>query len=276
MQQLSLETGWDAPPGEPLVRRPDVFQHPQANRHTQLHGQAVAYVLKRAARRTLGLTIRAEGLVVHAPLRVSLTEIDALVQHKAGWILRKFEAVAQRQPRVERAVRTWADGESLPWLGGRITLHRGAVLGADTGRVGVRGRDAVWLDGEVLWVQLPPAASTPQVRDSVQAWMERQALAHFTQRLHHFAPQLGVQWRVLKLSNAGTRWGSAKADGSIRLHWRLMEFDTAQIDYVVVHELSHLRHMNHSAQFWATVGGILPGYADVQRQLRRQTLLPWA
>jgi predicted metal-dependent hydrolase len=133
----------------------------------------------------------------------------------------------------------------------------------------------VWLEGGVLWVQLPPAASPLQVRDSVQAWMERQALVHFTQRLHHFAPLLGVQWRVLKLSNAGTRWGSAKADGSIRLHWRLMEFDAAQIDYVVVHELSHLRHMNHSPQFWATVAGVLPGYAQVQQQLKQQTLLPW-
>jgi predicted metal-dependent hydrolase len=89
----------------------------------------------------------------------------------------------------------------------------------------------------------------------------------FESRLHFFAPQLGVNWRSLKLSSAQGRWGSAKSDGSIRLNWRLMHFRLPVIDYVVVHELSHLRHMNHSPQFWETVHSIMPDYAKRKTEL---------
>ena len=84
-----------------------------------------------------------------------------------------------------------------------------------------------------------------------------------------------MKWTRLSLSNAGTRWGSAKIDGSIRLHWRLIHFKPSVIDYVVVHELSHLRVMNHSPQFWDTVATLVPDYAKQRKQLRTQTLPKW-
>jgi predicted metal-dependent hydrolase len=90
----------------------------------------------------------------------------------------------------------------------------------------------------------------------------------FEERLNHYAPVLGVHWSALKLSNAAGRWGSAKSDGSIRLHWRLMHYRLCVIDYVVVHELSHLRHMNHSPKFWATVESVMPDYKQLKRELR--------
>ena len=109
-------------------------------------------------------------------------------------------------------------------------------------------------------------ASAEQIRDAAQAWLMRRARAHFEARLRHFAPSLGVQWRRLALSSASTRWGSAAADGSIRLHWRLIHFSPEVIDYVVVHELAHLVEANHSGRFWAVVER---GYRD-HRQARRE------
>jgi predicted metal-dependent hydrolase len=109
----------------------------------------------------------------------------------------------------------------------------------------------------------------------VQAWLMRQAKSRFTERLNHFAPQLGVQWRKLSLSNAGTRWGSASADGSIRLNWRLIHFKPSVIDYVVAHELSHLRVMNHSPQFWDTVATLIPDYAQLRGQLKEEAIPRW-
>ncbi len=103
----------------------------------------------------------------------------------------------------------------------------------------------------------------------------RQAQAHFTQRLNHFAPLLGVQWRSLRLSSAQTRWGSAKSDGSIRLNWRLLHYRPAVIDYVVAHELAHLREMNHSAAFWRTVASVVPDYAALRRCLRDEPAPRW-
>ena len=103
----------------------------------------------------------------------------------------------------------------------------------------------------------------------------RQARRVFTERLDHFAPQLGVKWRKLVLSNAGTRWGTAHSDGLIRLNWRLIHFRLPVIDYVVAHELSHLRVMDHSPRFWDTVGTVVPEYAQLRRQLKDEALAPW-
>jgi predicted metal-dependent hydrolase len=84
-----------------------------------------------------------------------------------------------------------------------------------------------------------------------------------------------VRWKKLSLSSAGTRWGSASADGSIRLNWRLVHFKMSVIDYVVAHELSHLRVMDHSPRFWDTVASVMPDYPQLRRQLKDDTLPRW-
>jgi predicted metal-dependent hydrolase len=93
--------------------------------------------------------------------------------------------------------------------------------------------------------------------------------------MHHFAPQVGVEWKKLSLSSAGTRWGSASADGSIRLNWRLIHFRQPVIDYVVVHELSHLRVMDHSPKFWDTVRTVVPDYQTLRGQLKDVSIPQW-
>ena len=119
-----------------------------------------------------------------------------------------------------------------------------------------------------LRLGLAHSAKEAQVRDAAQAWLMKQAKALFAERLDHFAPQLGVRYSKLRLSSAGTRWGSASADGSIRLNWRLIHLKLEMVDYVVVHELSHLHHMDHSPQFWDVVASVLPDHAERRRALR--------
>jgi predicted metal-dependent hydrolase len=126
-----------------------------------------------------------------------------------------------------------------------------------------------------LRLGLPQHATEAQIRDAVQAWLMRQARRVFVERLDHFAPRLGVQWRRLALSSAGTRWGSARSDGSIRLHWRLVHFRMDVIDYVVAHELSHLRVMDHSPSFWDTVRTVVPDYAAVRQLLKDDSVPTW-
>ena len=100
------------------------------------------------------------------------------------------------------------------------------------------------------------APAPEQIRDAVQSWFQRQAKRIFEERCRHFAARLGVRMTRLSLSSAATRWGSAGADGAIRLHWRLVHFALPTIDYVVAHELAHLREMNHSAAFWDVVRSV--------------------
>ena len=119
-----------------------------------------------------------------------------------------------------------------------------------------------------LHVGLPQTAAPEQIRDAVQSWLQRQARRIFEQRCAHFAERLGVRMRRLSLSSARTRWGSASADGSVRLNWRLIHFGLSTIDYVVAHELAHLREMNHSPRFWDVVRSVVPDYERARGTLK--------
>jgi predicted metal-dependent hydrolase len=98
--------------------------------------------------------------------------------------------------------------------------------------------------------------------------LQRQARRIFEDRCKHFAQQLQVRVTRLSLSSAQTRWGSASAEGSIRLNWRLIHFAMPSIDYVVAHELAHLREMNHSARFWDVVKSVMPDYEQARGTLK--------
>jgi predicted metal-dependent hydrolase len=121
-------------------------------------------------------------------------------------------------------------------------------------------------------VGLPQNAEPEQIRDAVQSWLQRQARRVFEERCREFAQRLGVRVTRLALSSAQTRWGSASADGSIRLHWRLIHFAMPVIDYVVAHELAHLREMNHSPAFWDVVRSVMPDYEQARGALKDDVL----
>jgi predicted metal-dependent hydrolase len=249
--------------------QPAAFRHPRANREAVLGDSVVAFEFKRARRRNIGFMVGPEGLTVSAPKWVPLYEVDAAVRSKTPWILKKLGDAHERQRRMEEARIEWRDGARFPFMGETIVVsldpsQPGTLLGADAG-------------GELrrLRVGLPLNAQGSQIRDTVQAWLMKQAQRVFTERLDHFAPLLAVRWRKLALSNAGTRWGTAHSDGTIRLNWRLIHFRLAVIDYVVAHELSHLRVMDHSPKFWDTVAKVVPDYAQLRGQLKDEALPPW-
>jgi predicted metal-dependent hydrolase len=220
--------------------------------------------------------VGADGLAVSAPKWVPLHEVDKAVLEKSGWIVKKLQETRARHERLESARIDWKNGATLPFLGEQLQVvidsrHAFAGVGAALGAQVVEPPGAQ----RALQVALPLSATPEQIRDAVQAWLMRQARQIFTERLMHFSPQMGVQWRKLSLSSAGTRWGSASADGSIRLNWRLVHFKQSVIDYVVVHELSHLRVMDHSPRFWDTVRAVVPDYADLRGQLKDDAIPRW-
>jgi predicted metal-dependent hydrolase len=239
----------------------------------RLGDAVVAYAFSRAKRKSIGFVVGPEGLVVRAPRWTPLYEVDAALQEKAGWILRKLKESRERQSRAHSARVDWSDGVAIPFFGQTLTVVLDPTHGFSGKGAQLDAHDASGL--QTLHVGLPKAASAQQIRDSVQAWLMRQASAHFTQRLDHFAPLLGVQWKKLRLSNAGTRWGSASSDGSIRLNWRLIHFREPVIDYVVAHELSHLRVMDHSPHFWHTVATVVPDYQSLRTQLKDDAVPRW-
>lgn len=260
-------------PQEKTVPLPDMlvparFRHPQANREVLLGDAVVAYALQRARRRSIGFTVGADGLSVRAPTWVTVAAVDAALREKSGWILRKLGEAQERQQRLEHARIDWRDGAVLPYLGAplRVVLDP-AQSAAGALREGGAERQ--------LHIGLPCTAQPGQIRDAVQAWLMRSARQHFIGRLDHFAPLLQVRWTRLRLSSAQTRWGSARADGSICLNWRLLHYPPAIVDYVVAHELAHLRVMDHSPRFWDTVRTVVPDYAQRRRHLQDEPAPQW-
>ncbi len=265
-------------PAEPLDRvlPPAQFGHPRANRQAVLGTTQVAYEFRRARRRNIGFTVGPEGLTVSAPKWVPLYEVESAIQSKSAWILKKLDEMRARGERLETARIQWKDGAAFPFLGETVVVVLDPRQGFDGG--GRLHTDAAALPGVprlTLHLGLSQAAAESQIRDAVQAWLMRQAKRVFTERLDHFAPRLGVQWKKLSLSSASTRWGTASADGSIRLNWRLIHFRMPVIDYVVAHELSHLRVMDHSPRFWDTVRTVVPDYAQLRGQLKDEALPIW-
>lgn len=254
------------------------FHHPRANRHIHLGIGSADYRLTRSKRKTIGMSIGPDGLDVRAPRWASIGAIETALHEKSGWILRKLQEIQERQKHVQASVIEWRDGISLPFLGEQVVVqldssHLFKEVGAwleDLGTMQEPGKH------RVLKVSIAQTADSAQIRDAVQAWLMQQAKQLFSQRLNHFAPALGVQWKKLSLSNASTRWGSATSDGYIRLNWRLIHFKLDIIDYVVVHELSHLRVMDHSPMFWETVRHVVPDYAQRRAQLKDESLPQWA
>ncbi len=257
------------PPIARAVESPIAFHHPRASHQLQLAGIAVGYLLERSRRRSIGMTVCAQGLRVRAPLGVGHGAVERVLQDKADWIVRKLAEQQQRSQQLLSARIAWGEQAQLPYLGRPLRLQ---ALAAGQRQPAVLVPSET---GALLQLPLPAGATADQIRTAVHAWWLRAARSHFAERLDHFAPLLGVQWRSLRLSSARTRWGSARSDGSIRLNWRLMHYAPEVIDYVVVHELSHLRHMDHSPRFWATVASVLPGYKALRQQLRDQPAPQW-
>ncbi|QNK71492.1 M48 family metallopeptidase [Variovorax sp. PAMC26660] len=266
----------DAPPAIPLAETLTLanFAHPQATRQVVLGTARVAYEFKRGKRKTIGFLVGAEGLSVRAPRWVALRDVDAAIQEKADWILRKLTETQQRHARVEATRIEWKNGAQFPFMGEPVVIQ----LDPKHGFASVGGTlDAAEGDGpRTLRLAVAQNAEPSQIRDAAQAWLMRQARRLFIERLDHFAPRLGVSWQKLSLSNAATRWGSASADGSIRLNWRLIHFGLPVIDYVVAHELAHLRVMDHSHRFWETVESVVPDYDLLRQKLKDEAVPRWS
>ncbi len=248
-----------------------IYRHPQATRQLRLAGCDVAYAFARVRRRSIGMVVGPEGLSVRAPRWVSLREVEAALHERAAWILQHLAGQRERSLRARESQAQWCDGGTLRVLGEPVRL----VLDASISGCVPSWAFAVPPHGATLRVGLPPSSPSPTctsasdtLRNTIEAWLQAQASVLFAQRCAHFAPLLGVQVRRISLSGARTRWGSAGVDGSIRLNWRLMHHTMEGVDYVVVHELAHLRHMNHGAAFWRLVASVLPDHRAARKRLR--------
>ena len=210
--------------------------------------QEIAYQVVRSNRKSVALVIDNEAnLIVRAPALMPDTVIDEFVRKKRRWINEKQQQVAvfgEKHPPV--VVET---GESIMYLGRNYAIIMDAV-------------DAVEVSGNELIV--------PETYDveALTAWLKEQAMQTISERVALYANVMGVTPGTVKLSEAKARWGSCSTKNNLNFAWRLVMCPLSVIDYVVVHELSHITYKNHSPAFWARVKTVLPTYEDDQDWLK--------
>lgn len=200
------------------------------------------YQLLRTKRKTLALTLDREGcLVARAPRTLPLAEIEAFIAEKQDWIA-KTRARLSKLPPVQR-LQTLSDGDQLPFGGQMITLQSAAVARPT-------------LTGNVLLIPQNPAALS-----AVLHWADAQARRMLADRAADLSRQLALSPKALRITHAKGRWGSMSSRGTLSLNRALIHCPPAVVDYVIVHELCHIKHPNHSSAFWGTVALCLPGFA---------------
>jgi hypothetical protein len=205
-------------------------------------------VLVRRARKSIGIRVRDGRVELVAPANVPLSTLQRVLAEKKQWIWRHWQQQqAAAQARTQTPSTVCLQGQSLTLLHD-LSAPAGAALSGDTLVVG----------GEAQ-----------RLREQVARFLFLQAAEHFPRRWRLWLPLAARAPGPLLLSSARTRWGSCHRDGRIRLNWRLIQAPPAILDYVIAHELAHLRHMNHSPAFWRETARLYPDWHDARAWLRR-------
>jgi len=205
----------------------------------------------RSRRRTISLEITKEAtLIVRAPLRAPERFIDQFIREKQDWIERKL---AETRSRPVAPHRTFANGELFLFLGKTYPLE---VL---------PGSDAGISLGEKFYVG---ESRLPECRDLFIAWYAQRALEIFPARVAGFAAILDYRPKKIRVSDTRRRWASCSTSGTLSFCWRLILAPPEVIDYVIVHELVHMRQPDHSPRFWEKIGQAMPGYKVHREWLR--------
>jgi len=208
--------------------------------------------LIRSRRRSLALEVRIDGaVIVRAPYFVTDSVIQKFVSQNREWIDKVYQRT--RHQSEQFAPKKFIEGEKFLYLGQEYPLHIAGEIG-----------------GRLLFEDqfLLSARYLPKARKLFDRWYREEAFSILTQRCQFYAPKIGVLYQRIKLSNAKQRWGSCNPKGNLCFNWRLVMAPREILDYVVIHELAHLKELNHSARFWAIVKKVIPSYREAKKWLK--------
>lgn len=252
--RLPYDAGFERPDATPVSAPPSSRERgreadatpPASSREAGV----LQFVVNRRARRYV-LRLRHDGsLRVTIPRSGNRRQAEEFVERCAAWIAR------QRERHAERAA-----AQREAWTDGRLVLWRGRPTRLAVVPCGERVRIAL---GEVT-AEAPAGAS---VRDALGRACRRRAEQELGPRVRELAAPLALDVARVVVRDQRTRWGSCSRYGSISLNWRLLQMPDEVRDYVIYHELMHLKRADHSRRFWRLVAGVCPWYREAERWLR--------
>ena len=223
----------------------------------------IDYEVRRSARRkkTVQITVDGGGVQVAAPVTTPDSELQAIVRKRAPWILDHAS-----KSMLEAAPKRFVSGETLPYVGRNVRV---LVEVADVGRPNVRFDH--WRFRIAVPATLKGEERYQSIRKAVIRWYRDRAAERLREAVGRWWPRLGRgrTSRVL-IRDQRQRWGSCAPDGTLRFNWRAVMLKPDLIEYVVVHELAHLTHRNHSTDFWALVSREMPDEQQRRMRLREE------
>ncbi len=218
------------------------------------------YILKRTSRKSIGIAIDKTGVVtVSAPNRVTEASINEILIKKSPWITDKLTKIKEQYSEIVSS-RSFINGETLPYLGKliKIEIREDKQLKKPIVRLS-DDSFVVYCDGKV---------DAEKIKDSFKLWYLEQFQKILKERVHLYSQRLGVKPGRITIREQKTRWGSCSSKGNLNFNWRLVMASPEVLDYVVIHELCHMKHMNHSNNFWALVQNICPRYKEYRKWLK--------
>lgn len=227
-------------------------QHNQKVCSILIGDKELKYTLIKSSRKTVGIVIEKNGLVkVTSPLRVSESYINQLLQKKSSWILKKLMEIETRAYKPNKA-KVFEEGESFYYLGEEYKLK--LIINSNFKKATVK------LGGENLVITVPNNFEVEKIKNTLKLWYVDQFKLVIEERVKHYSAIIGVYPQRITIREQKTRWGSCSARGNINLNWKLIMASMEVLDYVVIHELCHMKEMNHSKEFWKLVENVYPQY----------------
>jgi predicted metal-dependent hydrolase len=214
-------------------------------------------VVRTKRRKTASIQVIDGSIQAIVPEKLSETRVEALIQKRTPWIRRKLREQSQA---VTPKPKEYVSGESFTYLGRNYRLKVS------------RGTDPkVKLKGGYLEVGLPKKPKDGEIRSAVVDWYEAHALERLTEKTNRYAGIMGVTPKSISVRDYKSRWGSCSSKGDISYNWRIIIAPHRIVDYVVVHELCHLKHPNHSPAYWKSVKREISTYEVCRQWLRVHT-----
>ncbi len=203
-------------------------------------------------RKTLALQINVNGkILIRAPYGMPKSLIENFVSKKTNWLQRKQKEIANRNEKYSKP--TFDEGTEFYYLGNKYKIF-----------FDKEQKEKITFDDKIIigkdWHNFPKLA--------LVKWYKEQAKIYFEQRLLYQSNRLKINYKKLRISNARSSWGTCSSDNIISLSWRLIMAEAKIIDYVIIHELCHVKHKNHSQAFWSLVKLSMPEYKIYQQKLK--------
>lgn len=224
----------------------------------------IDYELVYRKRKSVGISVTHQGIKVAAPFYISKEKVSEVVQEKASWIIEKLNLLRDEQSNEKK----YEDGEKFLYLGTEYPITLIKTVGLKKAGVDFSEKGFI--------IKLPDHLDVTeekyQVKEALIQWYVERFKLILDERINFYAAKMNLRPARVTVKNQKSRWGSCSSKRNINMNWRIIMAPASVIDYIIVHELAHLKHMDHSRSFWQVVESVMPDFKLRQNWLKRNEI----